>query len=501
MRYLAPLALLLASTSLPAATLHVDIANPQAADSNNGSAKQPFKSIQHAADVARPGDVISVGRGEYPEYVTLKNAGTEKERITFQSATPRAATLNGFAVKTQYITIDGFHLTRDVEKNPKSKSGIDLANADHVLIENNLIENSGAAITGGRILASEPSNHVPTDIHILHNKIYHSQYCIIAAGKDWLVEGNDLERLFAYNPRGDCDYTRAFGNNIEFRYNFFHGTKHDEIAKAHVDIVQFFDNNSEYLDGLHIHHNVFTDFHQGLMGEMNKQSGASNLTFDHNIYYTADPWGAWGICNKEIPNVHVVNNTFYGIQWFGVGIMGQKATGGLIQNNIFQKIEQAIQITADKRKNETKIDSNILFEISHKNEHGPTDKVDVNPKMTDPAHGDFRLAKDSPAIHAGADNQTIGALDYPNTYVVDPNHPAATDDGFGYPGQPFKTINKALSVAQPGETILLRPATYTETFQPKTKDVTLMAEQENTVTLPKGANTEGLTLKNITVPK
>jgi hypothetical protein len=75
----------------------------------------------------------------------------------------------------------------------------------------------------------------------------------------------------------------------------------------------------------------------------------------------------------------------------------------------------------------------------------------------------------------------MGALDYPNVYVVDANHAGATDTWYGYPGLPFKTIGRAIEAAAPGETILIRAGVYRETVRPAHDDVTIRAAEGETV--------------------
>jgi hypothetical protein len=96
-----------------------------------------------------------------------------------------------------------------------------------------------------------------------------------------------------------------------------------------------------------------------------------------------------------------------------------------------------------------------------------------DPLFVNASQRNFRLQRGSPAIGAGRDGATIGALDYPNVYYVDPRHPAATDEpGWGYPAVPLATLTKACAVAKPGETILLREGVYREALRPTSDGVT-----------------------------
>ena len=60
-------------------TLYVDGENPLASDSNDGSAAHPFRTIQRAADLARPGTLVRVHAGLYRECVHPRRGGKGPE--------------------------------------------------------------------------------------------------------------------------------------------------------------------------------------------------------------------------------------------------------------------------------------------------------------------------------------------------------------------------------------------------------------------------------------
>lgn len=72
--------------------IFVDI---NAANDGNGTQARPFKHIQEAADIAMPGDYISVLPGTYREEVHPRHSGTTDKPIIYSSAVQNAAIITG----------------------------------------------------------------------------------------------------------------------------------------------------------------------------------------------------------------------------------------------------------------------------------------------------------------------------------------------------------------------------------------------------------------------
>jgi len=87
---------LLGVGQVQAAIYVVDQAAPGAADTNPGTEEQPFKTVQHAADAARPGDTIYIMAGKYDERVRVKAGGTEGRPVAFVTMPRRSVTVRGF---------------------------------------------------------------------------------------------------------------------------------------------------------------------------------------------------------------------------------------------------------------------------------------------------------------------------------------------------------------------------------------------------------------------
>ncbi len=78
-------------------TIYVNI---QASRDGNGTKDMPYKHINDAAKVAKPGDEVVVAPGVYREYVDPVYAGTPEARITYRSEEPLGAVISGSEVLT-----------------------------------------------------------------------------------------------------------------------------------------------------------------------------------------------------------------------------------------------------------------------------------------------------------------------------------------------------------------------------------------------------------------
>lgn len=92
--------IILAACSLRAAEYHV---SPNGLDGNNGSQSKPFRTISEAAQIAQPGDVITVHEGIYRERVNPPRGGTsDGERIVYQAAPGEKVVIKGSEIITKW---------------------------------------------------------------------------------------------------------------------------------------------------------------------------------------------------------------------------------------------------------------------------------------------------------------------------------------------------------------------------------------------------------------
>jgi hypothetical protein len=106
------LSLLICATSAAdratAATYVVDQAAPGAADTNAGTEAQPFRTVQKAGDIVKPGDSVLIMGGRYLERVEVRTSGAADQPITFRAAPRHAVVVAGFDLKGSYIRVEDF---------------------------------------------------------------------------------------------------------------------------------------------------------------------------------------------------------------------------------------------------------------------------------------------------------------------------------------------------------------------------------------------------------
>jgi alpha-N-arabinofuranosidase len=77
-------------------------------DSNPGTKRAPFRTIQRAADGAQAGDRIIVHEGVYRERIDPPRGGTsESERVTYQAAPGEKVEITGSEIITNWVRVQG----------------------------------------------------------------------------------------------------------------------------------------------------------------------------------------------------------------------------------------------------------------------------------------------------------------------------------------------------------------------------------------------------------
>jgi len=459
----------------------VDQSHPKASDDNPGTPAAPWKTIGKAAATAKAGDTVYVMEGDYREQIKFAHSGKEGQPIVFKGLPRHKAKVGILKDKTcvfdttgcNYLRLEGFLIV-------DSDLGVEVA-SDHVSVVDNRFEGMQSQCIDA---PDQKKIDHPAAAYIAFNKMYKVGKGMTTGGNNWLVERNEIQRLYCFD-KGDCDYFRPFGDHMTFRQNYGHGSIRKEVKGSHVDAFQVFEVDGYMARDILIEENVMNGYALGLMMECSaKPDFIRNFTFRRNIFLEVGVDGPWvkgalsGACHNMIlhgntilgggnhlngVNDRVENNLFYnGFYWFGADSKGCTS-----QRNLVFYTTERLPVTGM---------SSAACDYSK-------NVLNVDPLFVDLAKDNVRLKKGSPAIGAGVGGVTIGALEYPNVYYVDQRHGGASDEGFGYPGAPFKTIAKALSVAEPGETVLVRGGTYRELVTPTRDGVTIKAAKGEKVVI------------------
>lgn len=379
-----------------AADYYVDSGHASASDSNSGTEQAPWLTIQHAADSVAAGDTVHVKQGTYDERIVLSTGGSAGSIIHFIAEPRRTVYTFGFnTTGADYVRIEGFDITNSPAHTGWDETQGVFIGSDHVeVVDNYFHEMSGTAIVG---YWHDP---FPQNALVSGNEIHHIQMGITVQGSGWVVEHNDISRLYMFGS-GDCDYMRLFGEDHLVRYNVMHGTDFGEVGSAHVDCFQTFDNNGEFLRNVVVDGNTCMDFHQGFMGEASFYQASSNITFQNNIFAHGL---AWGLSVHQITDITVIHNTFFDIQHHGTGFRDD-STGNVVQSNIFYNTGTSYWASDG---GEVTGDYNIVYDSNAPDTPGAHDLLDQDPLFVDTSNDDFHLAAGSPAIDAALDAPEVG---------------------------------------------------------------------------------------------
>ena len=205
-------------------------------DDNKGTIGKPFKTIEAALKVTRPGSTIFLRGGVYYETVIISNGGTKNSPLTIKPYNgedavidgqnqreqgivfpgPRADLLKGIIPpafgKGDYVHIEGIRLV-NFNLGPDKGTAIEASGRKGIVINNVLIANAGVGVRfwncdDSKILNSEIHHCSPikvlspsNNIHIDNNKIHHGT-------------GRKCYAVNVWGP-GDASITRGQVHSLE----------------------------------------------------------------------------------------------------------------------------------------------------------------------------------------------------------------------------------------------------------------------------------------------
>jgi hypothetical protein len=347
-------------------------------DANPGTLEKPLRTIQHAADTAKPGATVNVRGGTYCQRLTVKVSGDAQQGfITFRSQPGEQAILDGGCLtppegessmvelrNMSYVRIEGFEICNYRTSDSRSVPGgirvfgggshIEiLKNNVHHIEQNSTFQvRSGSGANGFGIAIYGTAAKTPiSNLVIEGNEVHHLK---TASSESLVVNGNVAGFRISKNIVHD-------NNNIGIDVIGFERTAPDpEVDRARDGVVSENvvynitsrgnpaygnDANSDgiYVDGgtrILIERNVMHDVDFGLeLASEHFTGNTSHIVARNNLIYSCHTAGisigGYDVKRGKTEDTTIVNNTLYSNDTWESGT-GEILMQFYLRNNIFK---------------------------------------------------------------------------------------------------------------------------------------------------------------------
>ncbi|NJD52642.1 MAG: DUF1565 domain-containing protein [Candidatus Methanoperedens sp.] len=379
-------------------------------DGNSGSSSSPWRTIQHAADMASAGDTVYVMGGTYNEKVTITKSGSPGNYIIFAAYPGQTVSIDGTGISlgswdglvringASYIQISGFRVLKSSYVGIMVSGG----SPSNINIQDNYI--NGAYSSG---IYVERASSITID----NNEVIGAH----SAGAGTENEIVSLVRVNGFDVKNNKIHDNINTESINAKMGSSNGRIHHNNIKPTSSAGVYMDPFTEYQENVEVYNNIIHDgpgASRGIAVAVEGGGTIKNVKIYNNLVYRN---GANGIvvdyyadCGSDpgtlclsgtIDNILIEGNTVYqnnAIGWDG-GIINKysKSTNVVISNNIVSQ-NYGNQIWA--------VGSNTIQNNLIDGSTGTTGTsyITGSPQFVNPSSGDFHIQSTSPAINKGA---------------------------------------------------------------------------------------------------
>ena len=384
-------------------------------DSWAGTVDQPWRTIQHAADLLEAGETVTIMEGTYYEQVIPRNSGTASQVITYRASPGDEVNLDGTGVSLaaddvvglfeisgkSYITVSGL---RVVNVGPYDNNvGILANNSNFIRIENNYTYNTASSGIG--VWNCSNITIDGNEVELACND--GEQECITVAITDTFeIMNNHVHHGGPGTIGGEGIDAKDGSSNGKIHHNHVH-----HLTDRLGIYVDAWDKHTHDID---IYQNVIHDISNNEGITLSSESGGllENIRVTNNIAYNNDLSGITLSANGDSPThpmrgIYIINNTFVGnggpIWGGGIEVENEDLENVVIRNNICSQ-NRYYQIIDFSLSTAVSIDHNLIdgFRGELDEEVRGTDFIEGDPLFFNATGFDFHLLTGSPAIDSGS---------------------------------------------------------------------------------------------------
>src|SRR5207249_4929555 len=266
---------------------------------NPGTSSQPFRTLQAAAGVVNPGDVVIVRNGTYTggfNILDIGASGTAANPIVFRAENKWGAIIDGqnnssdvgIEVNGSYIRVQGFEI------RGTAHYGIEAYLGSNVTVSQNHVHDVGHYCTGttnGIVGINAYVSNMVIEQNVVHD-----------IGR-WANGQNGCNSGNTNWQNHDHGVYHGDGNNVTIRNNVFYN-----FTRGWA--IQRYDGGGNTVSNLQIVNNTFAGANPNKDGQIIIASDVTGLVITNNIFYQPTTAGVWFDTNNLTGTV--ANNLTYG---------------------------------------------------------------------------------------------------------------------------------------------------------------------------------------------